>query len=145
MYLEFALYNLWHHHFQYNTSYFLGLTYILKLLHMYLNSEHKMNRSINISIKLENEKISWQNVIRFIYISFQIKCVSFKTLECNIETNIHYLQFIWLVSPISFPFNVQIGCIFFGFKSQVELYSFDNLKINFLANIPNACIVYIFL
>jgi len=34
MYLEFALYNLWHHHFQYNTSYFSRFTYILKLLHM---------------------------------------------------------------------------------------------------------------
>jgi hypothetical protein len=31
LYLEFALYNLWHYHFRYNTSYFLGFTYIFKL------------------------------------------------------------------------------------------------------------------
>jgi len=43
----------------------------------------------------------------------------------------HYVQFIWLVTPISFPLNVQIGCIFYGFKSQVEFYSFRNLKIHF--------------
>jgi hypothetical protein len=43
----------------------------------------------------------------------------------------HYVQFIWLVTPISFPLNVQIGCIFYGFKSQVEFYSFHNLKIHF--------------
>jgi hypothetical protein len=57
MYLEFALYNLWCHHFQYNISYYLGFTYILKLLHMYLNFGHEMNRNKNIIIKIENEKI----------------------------------------------------------------------------------------
>jgi hypothetical protein len=58
MYLEFTLYNLWHHHFQYNTSYPLGFTYILKLLHMCFNFEHKINRNQNINIKIENEKIN---------------------------------------------------------------------------------------
>jgi hypothetical protein len=60
-------------------------------------------------------------------------------LECNIETNMHYVQFIWLVSPISFPFNVQIGCVFYGFKSQLEFYSFGNLEIYIYADIPNTC------
>jgi hypothetical protein len=48
----------WHHHFQYNTSYYLGFTYILKLLHMCLNFEHKINKKINIIIKIENDKIN---------------------------------------------------------------------------------------
>jgi hypothetical protein len=79
------------------------------------------------------------NIIRFIYIYLQIKCASLKILECNMETNMQYVQFIGLVSPISFPLNVQIGCIFYGFKSQVEFYSFGNLKIYIYANIPNTC------
>ncbi len=44
-----------------------------------------------------------------------------------------------MVSPISFPFNVQIWCIYYGFKSQVEFYSFSNLSIYFLANTLNTC------
>jgi hypothetical protein len=47
------------------------------------------------------------------------------------------MQFIWLVSPISFPLDVQIGCIFYEFKSQVEFYSFGNLEIYINANILN--------
>jgi len=75
--------------------------------------------------------------------SLQIKCVSLKILECNIETNMHHVQFIRLVSLISFSFNVQIEGIFYGFKSQVEFYSFGNLKVYFLANIPNTCAIYV--
>ncbi len=41
-------------------------------------------------------------------VSFQIKCASLKILECNIETNMHYVQFILSISLISFPFNVDI-------------------------------------
>jgi hypothetical protein len=51
----------------------------------------------------------------------------------------HYVQFIWLVSLISFPLDVQIGCIFYGFNSQIEFYSFGNLEIYIYANIPNTC------
>ncbi len=29
----------------------------------------------------------------YIYIYLQIKCASLKILECNIETNMHYVQF----------------------------------------------------
>jgi len=75
----------------------------------------------------------------YIYTYFEIKCASLKILESNIETNMHYVQFIWLVSPLSFPFDAQIGCILNGFKSQVELYSFGNLEIYIYANIPNTC------
>jgi hypothetical protein len=57
-----------------------------------------------------------------IYIYIQIKCASLKILKCNIETNMHYVQFIWLVSPISFQLDLQIGCILYGFKSRVEFY-----------------------
>jgi len=58
----------------------------------------------------------------------------------------HYVQFTWLVLPISFQLDVQIGCIFYGFKSQVEFYSFDNLKIYIHANIPNTCsIIYFYI
>jgi hypothetical protein len=81
-----------------------------------------------------------------IYASFQIKCASLKILECNIETNVHYVQFIWLVSPISFQLDVQIGCIFYGFKSQVEYYSYSNLNIYIYVNIPNTCsTIYIYI
>jgi hypothetical protein len=51
----------------------------------------------------------------------------------------HYVQFIWLVLPISFQLDVQIGCIFYGFKSQVEFYYFSNLNICIYANISNTC------
>jgi len=117
LYLENWLSNLWHHHFQYNTSFYLWFTYIFKLLHMCLNFEHKINKNKNICITIDNDKIDW-------YIYIQIKCASLKILECNIETIMHFVQFTWLVSPISFQLDVQIGYIFFGFKSQVEFYSF---------------------
>jgi hypothetical protein len=81
--------------------------------------------------------------MRFIYI--QIKCASLKILGCNIEINMHYVQVIRLVSPISFPLDVQIGCIFYGFKSQVVFYSLGNLKINIYANISNICCTIYFL
>jgi hypothetical protein len=73
-----------------------------------------------------------------IYI-FKLKVQVWKYYSVKIETNMHYVQFTWLVLPISFQLDVQIGCIFYGFKSQVEFYSFDNLKIYIHANIPNAC------
>ncbi len=63
-----------------------------------------------------------KSIDRYTYL--QIKCASLKIIECNIETNMHYVQFTSLVSPISFQLDVQIGCIFYGFKSQVEFYSF---------------------
>jgi hypothetical protein len=55
-----------------------------------------------------------------LYIYLQIKCASLKILESNIETNMLYVQFIWLVSLISFSLDVQIGCIFYGFKSKLS-------------------------
>jgi len=58
----------------------------------------------------------------------------------------HYVQFTWLVLSISFQLDVQIGCIFYGFKSQVEFYSFDNFLKNIHSNIPNTCsIIYFYI
>jgi hypothetical protein len=68
----------------------------------------------------------------YVYIYFQIKCASLKILECNIETNMHYVQFIWLVSPIFFQLDVQIGCNFYGFKSRIKFCFFGNLKYIYL-------------
>jgi len=99
---------------------------------MCLNYEHKINKKKYIYITIDNDKIDW-------YIYLQIKCASLKILECNIETNMHCVQFTWLLSPISFQVDVQIGCIFHGFKSQVEFHSFGNSKIYIHANIPNTC------
>ncbi len=55
-----------------------------------------------------------------IYIYFQIKCASLKILECKIETNMHYVQFMSLVSPIFFQLDVQIGCIFMGSNTELN-------------------------
>ncbi len=63
----------------------------------------------------------------------------FENNNVILKTNMHYVQFTLLVSPISFQLDVQIGCIFYGFKSQVEFYSFSNLKIYLHAKIPNTC------
>jgi len=35
----------------------------------------------------------------YIYIYLQIKGAGLKILECNIETNMHYVQFIWVQIP----------------------------------------------
>jgi hypothetical protein len=46
----------------------------------------------------------------------------------------HYVQFFYLVLPVSFPFNVQIGCIFLGSNPRLS-YTFKILKRSFLKKI----------
>jgi hypothetical protein len=48
----------------------------------------------------------------------------------------HYVQFYWLVLPISFPLNVQIGHIFLGSNLKLS-YTFKILMMSFLTKIPH--------
>jgi hypothetical protein len=47
----------------------------------------------------------------------------------------HYVQFLLLVLPISFPFNAQIGHISLGSNTSLN-YTFRNLML-FLMKIPH--------
>ncbi len=114
------LYNLWHHHFQYNTSFlFRVYIYFQIVAHVF---KLKINKNININIKIQNDKIKLN--VQIWIITFFIEFHEHKFFICtwNLHCTIYGIIIIDIKKKYSLGFthSLKLLDMCFNFEHKIN-------------------------